>query len=486
MHMKNSGNFGGLYRPLGDNQIKAIHEASLTILEDTGISCESGQEEFLARLEKRGAKIDRIKSRIRFEKDLVTEAVSQAPDRVVLYSRDGENDLELAEDQVHFGTGGTTTNVLDPETGECRPSTVKDVYHLARLTDYLDNVDLYIRPCTPLDIPANAYDVNICYAGLKGTRKHVMMGIFEENRLSDVIDLASMIAGGKENLRQRPFISFYTSFSISPLQQTNKATQIMREAIENRLPISIGAAPMAGLTGPITIAGTLTLTHAEVLAGITIGQLLNPGAPVLYGGFPTRADMATADFLVGTIECGMMNAAVHQLAKYIKIPNCSSCGFTDSKIPDAQAAWECAMLILTAAMGGSNLIRHAGGGVLESAMTIAYEQIIMNDEIIGMARRLLKGIDVSEEHIGMELIKILGPGGNFLDSDHTLKFMRSEYFYGNGITNRDQREKWIRDGAEDSRLRARKMVDKILSAPENSYISADVDQAIRQKYPIYL
>lgn len=484
--MKNSGNFGGLYRPLDDSQVKAIHEASLSILEDTGISCESGQEELLSRLESSGAKIDRKQSRIRFEKDLVTQAVSKAPDRVVLYSRDGKKNLVLAEDQVHFGTGGTTTNVLDPETGECRPSTLKDVYHLARLTDHLDNVDLYIRPCTPLDIPADTYDVNICYASLKGTRKHVMMGIFGEDRLSDVIDLASMIAGGIENLRHRPFISFYTSFSISPLRQTHKATQIMCEAIKNRLPISIGAAPMAGLTGPITLAGTLTLTHAEVLAGITISQLLNPAAPVLYGGFPTRADMATGDFLVGTIECGMMNAAVHQLAKYIQIPNCSSCGFTESKIPDAQAAWECAMLILTAAMGGSNLIRHAGGGVLESAMTVAYEQIIMNDEIIGMARRLLKGINVSQEHIGLELIKVLGPGGNFLASDHTLKFMRREHFYGSGITNRDQREKWIKDGAEDSRLRARKIVKRILSAPETSYISDDVDQAIREKYPIFL
>ena len=484
--MKNSGNFGGLYRPLGDDQVKAIHEASLTILEETGISCEAGQEELLARLEKTGAKIDRSQSRVRFGKDLVTEALSQAPDQIVLYSRDGKNDLDLQGDQVHFGTGGTTTSVLDPQTGECRPSTLKDVYHLARLTDHLDNVDLYIRPCTPLDIPAEDYDVNICYAGLKGTRKHVMMGIFDENRLCDVIDIASLVAGGIEHLRQRPFISFYTSFSISPLQQTDRATQIMCEAIKNRLPISIGAAPMAGLTGPVTMAGTLTLTHAEVLAGITICQLLNPGAPVLYGGFPTRADMATADFLVGTIECGMMNAAVHQLAKFVKLPNCSSCGFTESKIPDAQAAWECAMLILTAAMGGSNLIRHAGGGVLESAMTIAYEQIIMNDEIIGMARRLLKGIDVSEEHIGLDLINILGPGGNFLTSNHTLKFMRSEYFYGSGITNRDQREKWIENGAEDSRLRARKMVAGILSAPEMSHIPDDVDQVIRQKYKVFL
>ncbi len=484
--MENRRNTGGLYGPLSDDQVKTIHKASLTILEDTGISFEPRQEELLELLEKAGAKIDQKGSRIRFEKDLVMEAVSEAPGRVVLYSRDGKNDLELEGDQVHFGTGGTTTTVLDPDTGECRPSTLEDVYHLARLTDHLDNIDLFIRPFTPLDIPEDTYDVNICYAGLKGTSKHVMMGIFDESRFSDVVDIVAMIAGGIENLREKPFISFYTSFSISPLQQTNKSTRILCEAITNRIPISIGAGVMAGLTGPITMAGTLTLTHAEVIAGITISQLLSPGAPVLYGGLPVRADMATADVLFGTIECAMMNAAIHQLAKYIKVPNCSSCGFSESKIPDAQAGWECAMLILTAAMGGSNLIRHAGGGVLDSAMTVAYEQIVMNDEIIGMARRLLRGIEVSDEHIGLELINNLGPGGSFLTTEHTLKFMRSEYFYGSGITNRDQREKWIKDGSKDARLRARNIVKKILSGTEKSHIPDAVDHAIREKYQIYL
>lgn len=484
--MKNKRNAGGLYKPLDDDQIIAVHNASLKILEETGMSCESGQEGLMEVLAAAGADIDQKRSRIRFGKELVAEALSKAPGEVRLYSRDGNNDLMLEQDRVYFGTGGTTTTVIDPLTGQCRPSTLRDIYQLARLADHLAYVDLFVRPCTPLDIKEAGYDVNIFYAGLKGTSKHVMSGIFDPDEMSAVIDIASMVAGGIENLRKTPFISFYTSFSISPLQLVRQPTQILCKAVKNRLPISIGAAPMAGLTGPVTMAGTLTLTHAEVMAGITIGQLLNPGAPVLYGGLPVRADMATADFLAGTIECGMMNAAVHQLAKHIGVPNCSSCGLSESKIPDSQASWECAMLILTAAMGGSNLIRHGAGGVLESALTLSFEQVVINDEIIGMARRLLRGIDVSPEHIGLELIQNLGPGGNFLAADHTLEYMRTEYFDGNGLTHRNRREKWEQDGAKDARKRAVEMVNKILSAPESPYLSGELDRAIRQKYPIFL
>jgi trimethylamine--corrinoid protein Co-methyltransferase len=155
---------------------------------------------------------------------------------------------------------------------------------------------------------------------------------------------------------------------------------------------------------------------------------------------------------------------------------------SDSKLPDSQASWESGMLVLAAAMGGTNIIRHAGGGVLDQAMTLSLEQIVMNDEIIGRARRLIRGIDVDEAHIGLETIKKVGPGGSFLDTDQTFAFMRSEYYLGNGMTHRDSRDKWIEAGSKDAAERAREMVKKMLSETDETTIPDEVDRAIRQKY----
>jgi trimethylamine--corrinoid protein Co-methyltransferase len=179
------------------------------------------------------------------------------------------------------------------------------------------------------------------------------------------------------------------------------------------------------------MAGTLAQIHAEQLAGISICQLTNPGAPLLYGGIPGMANLRTMGYRGGGIECGMMNAAIHQLADYIKVPNYNSSGLTDSKLPDAQAGWEKAMTTLLAAMGGSNYIHHAAG-MLESMLGVSYEQFVIDDEIIGMSCKVLKGIDVDPEHLALEVIDSVGPGGNFMMSPHTLEHMRQEYFMETG------------------------------------------------------
>jgi trimethylamine--corrinoid protein Co-methyltransferase len=181
----------------------------------------------------------------------------------------------------------------------------------------------------------------------------------------------------------------------------------------------------------------------------------------------------------------MMNAAIHQMADYIKVPNYNSSGLTDSKIPDAQAGWEKAMTTLLAAMGGSNYIHHAAG-MLESMITVAYEQYVIDDEIIGMSCKVLKGIDVDSEHLALDVIDSVGPGGNFMTSPHTLEHMRKEYFEGNGVTDAKSRDKWEKEGSQDAFARARDRVKKLLATDETSYISEEVDQAIRKKFDILL
>jgi trimethylamine--corrinoid protein Co-methyltransferase len=476
---------GGQYKPLSDNEVKAIHQASLDILEKTGFTFESGLGDTLALLENAGATIDRTAERIYFPKKLIREQAARAPERVKLCSRDGQNDLDLAEDRVYLGTGGAAVKILDLDTGDTRPSTLGDLYRIGRLVDRLDNIHFFLRPCIPTDIPESEYDANIYYACLKSTAKHVMSGVTDVAGLRRVIDLAAILAGGKAQLQARPFISVITSFAISPLKLCTPSTLIMQEAVRNQIPVALSAAPMSGSTAPITMAGTLAQLHAEQLAGICICQLTSPGAPLLYGGIPGRANLMSMGYLGGAVECGMMNAAIHQMSNHIKVPNYNSSGLTDSKIPDAQAGWEKAVTTLLAAMGGSNFVHHAAG-MLESMLTVAYEQYVIDDEIIGMCGKVLQGIDVDSEHLALDVIKAVGPGGNFMLADHTVEHLRSEYYPGNPITDRQNRELWEQDGAMDARTRGRQIAKKILAEEEKSYIEPMADRSIRKKFNILL
>ena len=476
---------GGLYKPLSRDDITAIHETSLTILENIGMTYESGLDETLAVLENSGLKIDHDKSRIYFDRELVNAQAAAAPEQVVLYNRDGSDALDLTEHRVYLGTGGAAVVILDLETGKARSTTLNDMYQLARLADRLDNIHFFVRPCAPTDVSVSDHDANAIFACLRGTAKHVMSGVTNEAGVHKMFDIAAMIAGSMDALMEKPFISVIASYAISPLKLCTQSTLIMLEAVRNRIPVALSAAPMAGSTSPVTMAGTLAQLHAEQLAGITICQLTNPGAPVLYGGIPGRANMRSLAYLGGAAECGMMNAAIHQLAHHIKVPNYNSSGLTDSKIPDAQASWEKAMSTVLAAMGGSNYIHHAAG-MLESMLAVAYEQYVIDDEIIGMSCKVLEGIPVDAEHLALEAIEEVGPGGSFIMSPHTMAHMRQEYFDGNGVSDQESREKWVEKGSRDTWTRARDMAIKILAEEEMPCIPADVEKAIREKYNILL
>jgi trimethylamine--corrinoid protein Co-methyltransferase len=465
--------------------VQSLHTAALEILEEVGFTYEHGLDDTLEMLAAAGARLDRQAGRVYLPRQLVEEQAAKAPERVLLCGRRQGCDLDLSGDRVHLGTGGAALNVLDPETGEARPSTLADLYRLGRLVDGLDNIHFFLRPCVARDLPGEIADVNVFYTCLRATAKHVMAGVNDTERLGEVIELASLVAGGEEALARRPIISIITSFAISPLKFCTASTQIMQECCRRGVPVALSAAPMAGSTSPMTMAGTLAQLHAEQLGGIAVCQLTAPGAPLLYGGIPGMANLRTMGYQGGSVECGMMNAAIHQLAARVKVPNYNSSGLSDSKLPDAQAAWEKTFTTLLAAMGGSNYIHHAAG-MLESMLTVADEQYVMDDEIIGQACRVLAGMAVDAEHTALEAIAQVGPGGNFMMSPHTMAHMRSEFYQGNGVSDRWPRAKWLSEGGKDARQRAREMARAILERPEEPQIPAEADRAIRRRFDIRL
>ena len=480
-----AGSDGTQYRPLSQQQVETIHEAALTILENTGITYEQGLSETVDMLETAGATVDRGAARVRLPRELIGEQVAKAPSEVTFYGRNEEHDLTLGGDRVYMGTGGTAVTILDLKTGAARPTRVRDIYDIGRIVDRLDNIHFYMRPVVPQDIPLEAYDVNSFYACMRATPKHVMAGCNFLEGFGQMFEMAGMIAGSKEKLIERPFISTSACFAISPLKLCTDSTRIMQAAIRQRIPVALSSAPMAGSTAPMTMAGQLAQLHAEELCGITICQLTNPGAPLLYGGIPGAANLSSMEYSGGLVECGMMNAAIHQMAHHVGVPNYNSAALSDAKLPDIQAGWEKGLTLLLAAMGGSNYVHHAAG-MLESMLGVAYEQYIIDDEIIGNAMKALQGITVDDDHLALEVIDQVGPGGNFLTADHTLEHIRSEFFQGNGVADRNNRERWENEGALDARARARQMARDWLAEPERPWIAEDLDRRIREKFEIFL
>jgi trimethylamine--corrinoid protein Co-methyltransferase len=460
-----------------------IHQSALRILEEVGVRVEL--PEAIEVFEQAGAVVDAAELRVRIPARLVERSLRSAPSSICLYGRESDHELWLEDGKVHMGTGGAAVRVIDPHSDQPRPGTLSDIANLAKLVDGLENVHFFIRPCTAQDVPAEKLAVNEFYAALANTSKHVMGAGYTLRGARDVFEMAATIAGGEEALRARPFVSFITSWMISPLSFETETTRVLMELARRGIPVALSAAPMAGSTSPITMAGTLVQLHAEELSGLVLTQLVRPGAPVLYGGIPGMADMRDLSYRAGGVEFGLMNAAISQLAAYLGIPNYCSAGITEAKIPSIQAIYEKTFSICQVALAGGNYIHHAAG-VLDSIMTVDYGQFVIDNEIIGMAMKMLRGIDVDEEHLALDEIRTVGPGGNFLSLQHTVGHLRDEYLEPM-LASRQQRASMAptpddrhRDILDSARRRAQEIIDQ--TQPPG--IPPEIDREIRQRFDI--
>lgn len=473
----------GQYKPLRQDQLGRIHETALKILEDIGITVALPEARDI--FAKGGARVDADTERVTIPAKIVERKLMDAPQKIVLCGEQPENDLILEDSRTYMGTGGAALRVIDPETGEVRPGTLCDIARLARLVEQLENVHFFIRPCVAQEIPKEMLGVHEFYAALTNTTKHIMGAAYTPQGVLDIIEMAAVIAGGKEALLQRPFISFTAGWMRSPLTFDPHTTEVLITIIRQGLPVALAATPMAGSTAPITMAGTLTQLHAEELSGIVFSQLVRPGAAVLYGGVPGMADMHDLSFKAGGVEFGLMNAAISQLANYIGIPNYCSAGITEAKIPSLQAIYEKTFSICQCALAGSNYVHHAAG-VLESILTIDYGQFVIDNEIIGMAMKMIKGIQVNEDSLAFDEIKKTGPGGNFLSSRHTRNHMRSEFLEPMLAPRSDRTEPELMQDHQhlDILYRARERARDMIQTGPSQSIPDDVDARIRERFAL--
>ena len=474
---------GGKYGVLTEGQVAKVHQAALEVLRRVGLRVES--EEFLKIYGDGGAEVDFKNWIVKIPPKLVEDALKVVPHRVVLHGRKPEYKMDLGDAKVYLGTGGAAVQVLDLETGEARATTLQDQARLARLAENLENVHFFQCPVVPRDVPGDKVTVNSFYAALANTYKNVQEAAHSLQAARDAIELAALIAGGDDKLRAAPFISFVTSWMVSPLKIDTHIAAVLREVVQSGIPVALSSAPITGSTGPITLAGLLTQVHAEELSGFVLSQLIREGAPILYGPVPGAANLRDMSFAGGAIETALMDVAAIQMARYINVPIYSDAGETDSKLPDIQAGYEKAASIILVALAGGNYIHHAAG-MMEGMFTVAYEQYVIDNDIIGMALRVLQGIEVDEDHLALEVMERVGPGGNYLIQDHTIKHLRSGEFFIPHVADRQGREAWEAGECPDARERARQRAKEILAQPARNLIPKEIDREIRERFEILL
>ncbi|MCK4601934.1 MAG: trimethylamine methyltransferase family protein [Phycisphaerae bacterium] len=466
-----------LYRPLSDSDVTRIADAAFEVLDKSGMAVYANTA--FEALQNAGAPVDEETRIVRFPRSLVEDAIASNPSSITLYSRDGANDVVLEGSRVHYGTGGTALYVLDPDRGHRREANISDVVLNARLIDALDNVHLHTINVFPHEVEdTDDIDVNRFYHSLNHTTKHVMGGVYSFDGCKNVVEMARMIAGGTEALRERPFVSFITLI-ISPFKIDDHYGEMTCYLAREGLPVVVPTEPICGTTSPITLAGNV-LTHvAETLGGIATVQAVNKGAPGICGSVGSITDLKTMNHLGGPIERAMINAAVAQVAQYFKLPLYSTGGTTDAKEVNAQAAYESAMSNLLVAMSGANYI-HDSAGLMEADLTVSYEKLVVDNEILGMCQRVLRGIEVNDDTLATDLMIEKGPGKDYLVEDHTIRHMRGE-FYMPDLANRQKREDDT--GLEDAVSRAKMLVHRIRKTKPENRLENTVRRRILGKFP---
>lgn len=301
-----------------DNEIAKIHQATLDVLEKTGIVIET--EEALEVFDGAGAEVDRKTKIVKIPPQVVENAIASAPSKIVLAGRDPKHDTILEGDRVNFTNFSEGVEVVDPYSGNRRTPVKADLANAAKLVDYLSDIDVCEKAVGASDVPQAVVSLHNAEAMLTNTTKHCCVGPGDGFLLNRLVQMAAVIAGGMQNHRAHPVLSF-TTCPVSPLQLINECCEIIMESAKTGSVLNILSMAMAGGTSPATLAGTLVTHNAEVLGGITLNQLVSKGAPVIYGSSTTAMDLKLGTASVGTPECAIISAAVARLARYYALPS---------------------------------------------------------------------------------------------------------------------------------------------------------------------
>jgi trimethylamine--corrinoid protein Co-methyltransferase len=440
---------------LSEDQILAIHHASLDILGRTGIVMknESGREMLL------DAGAWEAGGRLKIPETVVMEAIAKAPCRIPMHNRLGDLTMPLEEGKVFFGPGSDCPFTMDVETGERRQAVAEDVRRIAHLCDGLDQIDFIMSMGTPSDVPTLDHYLHSFVQMIRGSIKPNIYTAVDRTDMEDIYHIACAVAGGETALREKPFMMLYAE-SISPLLYNDESVDKLMFCAEKGIPVTYPPSPNTGGGGPITVAGALALGNAECLVGLVLTQLIRPGTPFLYGMNIAALDMKSAIVSYGAPEWATAMPAWTDLGRYYGLPVWGAAGATDSKVVDAQAGIEATVTIMSAFLSRCNLVHDVG--YIEYGTTSSMEMLVVADEAIRDVRYIMGGVEVSERTLAREAIHRARPGGGFLADDHTLDNWRWAQWRPM-LIDRMRYDRWLKQGGKDMATRANERAREILA-----------------------
>lgn len=478
------GMSGGSYKPLSDKEVLRIHAAALDALEQIGLA--DAPPSGVKYLTDAGAILG-DDGRLRFPRAVIEDAVANAPKEMTLFARDPAHDLHISGSKVYYGTAGAAVHMVDIDGNNYRESTIQDLHDAARIADTLDNVHYVQRPMVARDIVDNfEMDLNTVYATCAGTTKHVGTSIFEIDFVDGVFEFLHLLAGGEKAWRERPFVSASNCFVVPPMKFATDSCVVMEACIERGMPILLLSAGQAGATSPAPLAGAIVQSVAECLAGLVYAHAIRPGHPVMFGTWPFVSDLRTGAMSGGSGEQALLTAGCAQMHQFYGLPGGAPAGFADSKMPDMQAGWEQATSAVMAGLAGLNLVYEAAG-MHASLLGFCHESLILGDDLLGQALRCVRGIDVSEDTIGIETMRAvcLGGPGHYLGQPQTLSLMETEYVYP-AIADRSSPKEWEEQGKPNLLKNATMRKEEILATRSAARFDPILDAEIRKKFRIHL
>jgi trimethylamine--corrinoid protein Co-methyltransferase len=459
---------------LSEELIKRIIEEALSLLEKTGIYVEN--KEALELFYAAGMKIDDKNQRVFISADLVENSLSSTPSVIRLFDRTGETEFIIGNDEVHFDPGSAAVAILDHKTQQLRAAITRDLVEFVKLTDCLENFHLQSTGLISRDVPESISDSYRLYIGLLYSSKPIVTGTFRVEGFKPMYDMLVSVRGNQQSLSDKP-LAIFDACPSPPLKWSNLTTQSLIDCARAGIPSELISMGMTGATSPITLGGTLVQHVAENLCGLVICQLAAKGAPVIFGGSPSSFDMRKGTTPMGAIETMMIDSAYAQIGKYLNLPTHAYMGLSDAKINDSQAGLETGIGAVLAALSGINVI--SGPGMLNFESCQSLEKLVIDNEICGMAYRLIQGVSQRESPLVQNLFEDFTQQTEFLTLDHTRKWYRQEHTYPE-LIDRDTYDSWVSLGKKSMPERASEEIEKRLLEKKSNLLDQSQRHELKQ------
>jgi len=460
---------------LSSEQVEMVHEASCRLLAEVGVHLP--HEDMRKRFREAGATVDEIASMVRIPRQLVEELAAKAGKSFTIYGRDRSRQAVFGSGKRNYNSISGEAYWIDDRTGERRWATLNDVISAARLGDALPDLTIVGAMADPHEVPVSYRCVEVAAALLRNTTKPIGLWYHDRASAGFLNELLVALAGSQEEAARYP-VTYPFLEPISPLRFPHNGVDLLYETAKLNLPVPIGPMAQAGMSGPVTLAGTVAQENAEILAGVCITQLIRPGMPVCYGGIPHAFDMRTTQMIFCGPEQALMAVALTQMGKHrYGLPVYINVGLTDSKTVDAQAGMETGVTLICGALAGADIFGHLGICGVDQATSL--DMLVMQHELIGFVERIMRGMRVDEKALAVGVIKEVGPGGSFIAHDHTLEHYRQELWFPR-LLDRQFYDAWMQAGASTMAQRCRQEKERLLVEHEVEPLPDDIQKEFQR------